>query len=189
MIYYLYHDEYPVFRLWRPEQSTESDRWDQAALQLPETYEEESRRYLWSEYSYYSELTDAGALFLQNHSQRFPEYRVYARLMMVLLVHIYIAADKYDVPSLRAKVLGDFKEMLKVDYLLDSEEFVEAVPLIYEATRRNDPGMRQAVVVGMYRHRVTLVQKEAVKNLLATVEGLACDLVLYQHEREHVTST
>lgn len=177
LIYYLYHDDYPAFELVRPADEVESDTYDNGILKINPNPNEEGSRKLYSLVNYPHDV---------NHLQEVEEYEdwLYGRLMLVLMVYIYIAADYYDIESLRAKVTHDFYSMTKEKMFWDTEEFKDAIPLIYNQTvsRRDEQGLRDVVADVLSINMTELFADERVQDMVFRLDDLASTIVMQGHQ-------
>jgi hypothetical protein len=122
-----------------------------------------------------------------NDLQEVEEYEkwLYARLMLVLLVYIYIAADYYDVACLRARVTRKFFRMTKESLFWDTREFIDAIPLIYANTlhRKDEEGLRDLVVDVVSMNRTDLFRDKQVMDMINGIDDIYNTMVLHGHLR------
>ncbi|KAL1583206.1 hypothetical protein WHR41_07960 [Cladosporium halotolerans] len=88
-------------------------------------------------------------------------------------VHVYAAADKYNVPALRDLVLG--KLSIRCDPVTNAKDFISALEVIGEATA-ND-AIWDALLPKAKRHLTALLQEQDFQKLVADQPSFALKLL------------
>lgn len=88
-------------------------------------------------------------------------------------VHVYAAADKYNVPALRDLVLG--KLSIRCDPVTNAKDFISALEVIGEATA-ND-AIWDALLPKARKHLTTLLQEQDFQKLVADQPSFALKLL------------
>lgn len=89
-------------------------------------------------------------------------------------VHLYIVAEKYDVPDLRMTVNETFAALIEGKW--DSDEFAEAIQLVY-ANRWADTALQDTVVACCKQHIQKLMKRDIFVQLLGQTALLARELL------------
>jgi hypothetical protein len=91
---------------------------------------------------------------------------------------IYGLASKYAIDTLKDLALQKFSEA--VMYAWNNENFVRAVEFVYGNTPDEDRGLRDIVTRAILQHKAVLVTKEAMRECIRSVDGLAYDLFMWE---------
>lgn len=99
-------------------------------------------------------------------------------------VHVYAAADKYDVKSLKEAVIGRFKDLISNKWNDDS--FPKVVQAVYGSTPPSDKGLRDVVAALCIKHQDVLATKKEFVHALSLTGQLGTDLFVllnFEHSR------
>ena len=101
---------------------------------------------------------------------------------LVIHVHVYILADKYDIPPLQNLAISKFK--LAVNSEWKTEAFAEAIRLVYGRIIATDDPLRDVVVDFASKHTANLLRHNvAFKTMMEDVGEFGRDLAMKLSER------
>lgn len=90
---------------------------------------------------------------------------------------MYSIADKYDMPSLKAKASVKFSTAIWDDYHWGdsnlADEIIKVIPLVYESTPDNDRGLRDQAIQGAILRWEEFGKHPGIGNLLVAVPEFA----------------
>jgi hypothetical protein len=88
--------------------------------------------------------------------------------------------EQYDVQGLKAIALEKFTSEAGVHWA--TEDFLQAVELVYSLTPEHDRGLRDVVKDTFYMRRRELMDRENVKRYLRDVPDLAYDVLMHLYK-------
>ncbi len=101
-----------------------------------------------------------------------------------LIIHtmVYALADKYFVKGLKELALEKFEK--ETERYWDTEEFLQAVKMVYTSTGDGDRELRDAVLRTLHQ-RNSLLGYKTTKQVLKQTEDLAYDLLMFVWDRKN----
>ena len=96
---------------------------------------------------------------------------------------VFAMAVKYHVEALRNLAAQKFKA--EVEQHWDYEDLAHTFHVIYTSTADEVTQLREVAVEALNAHRSQLLEKPKIANLLRSITGLACDLLM--RDRDNVT--
>lgn len=99
---------------------------------------------------------------------------------LIIHANVYAVAEQYAIDGLKAVALEKFVAETKVHWA--TEDFLQAVELVYSSTPEHDRGLRDVVRNTFYERKRDLMDKENVKRYLREVPDLAYDVLLHVHK-------
>lgn len=87
---------------------------------------------------------------------------------LIFHVNTFVAADKYDVPTLRTAVVETFKALMETSW--ESEEFAQAIKSVWRHGSPADHSLQLAAGEFCSGHVRELIQQEQFKEMIETEE-------------------
>lgn len=96
---------------------------------------------------------------------------------MALHVHVYVVADKHDMPELKRLAVLNFRSLAEVACLTDeATHFIEALQVIYNTSLSGDCTLRSDAFALCRRHQSELANNAAFRIALRDMVDLAIEL-------------